>query len=65
MDTHDELTDIFIKPLVKEPFYKIRREVAILDEGSFFRTHIDDLKRSLYHLPLNNHMVHAIHPSKF
>jgi hypothetical protein len=33
VDTHNQLTDIFTKPLAKEPFYKIRRELGILDEG--------------------------------
>lgn len=32
METHDQLVDIFVKPLAKEPFYKIRREHDILDE---------------------------------
>jgi hypothetical protein len=33
VDTHNQLADIFTKPLAKEPFYKIRRELGILDEG--------------------------------
>ncbi|XP_050888779.1 uncharacterized mitochondrial protein AtMg00810 [Lathyrus oleraceus] len=32
VDTHNQLVDIFTKPLAKEPFYKIRRELGILDE---------------------------------
>ncbi|XP_050885334.1 secreted RxLR effector protein 161-like [Lathyrus oleraceus] len=32
MDTHNQLVDIFTKPLAREPFYKIRRELGILDE---------------------------------
>lgn len=33
VDTHNQLAYIFTKPLTKEPFYKIRRELGILDEG--------------------------------
>lgn len=33
VDTHNQLVDIFTKPLAKEPFYKIRRELGILDEA--------------------------------
>jgi hypothetical protein len=33
VDTHNQLADIFTKLLAKEPFYKIRRELGILDEG--------------------------------
>ncbi|XP_050902272.1 uncharacterized mitochondrial protein AtMg00810-like [Lathyrus oleraceus] len=33
VDTHNQLADIFTKPLAKEPFYKIQRELGILDEG--------------------------------
>lgn len=32
IDTHDQLVDIFTKPLAKESFYKIRRKLSILDE---------------------------------
>lgn len=32
MDTHNQLGDIFTKPLVKDLFYKIRRELRTLDE---------------------------------
>lgn len=32
VDTHNQLADIFTKPLAKDPFYKIRRELGILDE---------------------------------
>lgn len=32
VDTHSQLADIFTKPLAKEQFYKIRRELGILDE---------------------------------
>ncbi|XP_050920088.1 secreted RxLR effector protein 161-like [Lathyrus oleraceus] len=32
VDTHNQLADIFTKPLAKEPFYKIQRELGILDE---------------------------------
>ena len=32
IDTHNQLADIFTKPLAKEPFYKIHRELDILDE---------------------------------
>lgn len=32
VDTHNQLADIFTKPLAKEPFFKIRRELGILDE---------------------------------
>jgi hypothetical protein len=31
MDTHNQLADIFTKPFLKESFYKIRRELGILD----------------------------------
>lgn len=30
MDTHNQLVDIFKKPLTKESFYKIQRELGIL-----------------------------------
>lgn len=33
VNTHNQLADIFTKPLAKEPLYKIRRELGILDEG--------------------------------
>ena len=33
VDTHDQLADIFTKPLAREPFFKIRRELGILDEN--------------------------------
>ena len=33
VDTHYELADIFLKPLARELFYKIRRELGILDEN--------------------------------
>ncbi|CAL0318282.1 unnamed protein product [Lupinus luteus] len=33
VDTHNQLADIFTKPLAKEPFYKIRLELGILDEA--------------------------------
>nr|UBX54600.1 transposon Ty3-I Gag-Pol polyprotein [Lupinus angustifolius] len=33
VDTHNQLADIFTKPLEKEPFYKIRLEFGILDEA--------------------------------
>src|ERR1051325_9194590 len=33
VDTHNQLADIFTKPLAREPFFKIRRELGILDEG--------------------------------
>ena len=33
VDTHNQLADIFTKPLAREPFYKIRRELGILDES--------------------------------
>ena len=33
VDTHDQLADIFAKPLAREPFFKIRRELGILDEN--------------------------------
>lgn len=33
VDTYNQLVYIFIKPLAKEPFYKIRRELGILDEN--------------------------------
>jgi hypothetical protein len=32
VETHNQLADIFTKPLPKESFYKIRRELGILDE---------------------------------
>jgi hypothetical protein len=32
VDTHNQLADIFTEPLPKESFYKIRRELGILDE---------------------------------
>ncbi|XP_050915603.1 secreted RxLR effector protein 161-like [Lathyrus oleraceus] len=32
VDTYNQLADIFTKPLAREPFYKIRRELEILDE---------------------------------
>ena len=32
VDTHNQLADIFTKPLAREQFYKIRRELGILDE---------------------------------
>lgn len=32
MDTHNQLADIFTKPLAKESPYKVRRELGILDE---------------------------------
>lgn len=32
VDTHSQLANIFMKPLAKQPFYKIRRELGILDE---------------------------------
>lgn len=32
VDTHNQLVDIFTKPLAKEQFFKIRREHVILDE---------------------------------
>lgn len=33
IETHDQLVDIFIKPLAKEIFKKIRRELGILNEN--------------------------------
>ena len=33
VDTHNQLADIFTKPLAREPFFKIRRELGVLDEG--------------------------------
>ena len=33
IDTHNQLADIFTKPLAKEHFYKMRRELGILDEA--------------------------------
>lgn len=33
VDTHDQLTDIFRKPLTKEPLFKMRREFGILYEN--------------------------------
>ncbi|KAE9592378.1 hypothetical protein Lalb_Chr19g0128681 [Lupinus albus] len=33
IDTHNQLADIFTKLLAKEPFYKIRRELGILDKA--------------------------------
>ena len=33
VDTHNQLADIFTKPLAKEQFLKIRRELGILNEG--------------------------------
>nr|XP_012567628.1 uncharacterized protein LOC105851389 [Cicer arietinum] len=33
MDTHNQLADIFTKPLPKDSFYKIRRELDILNEN--------------------------------
>ena len=33
VDTHDQLADIFTKPLAREPFFKIRIELEILDEN--------------------------------
>ena len=33
VDTHNQLADIFTKPLAREPFFKIRRELGILDEN--------------------------------
>ena len=33
VDTHDQLADIFTKPLASEPLFKIRRELGILDEN--------------------------------
>lgn len=33
VDMHNQLADIFTKPLAKEPFYIIRRELGILDEN--------------------------------
>lgn len=35
VDTHNQLSDIFTKLLANEPFYKILRELAILDENDF------------------------------
>ena len=32
VDTHDQLADIFTKPLAREPVFKIRRELGIHDE---------------------------------
>lgn len=32
IDTHNQLADIFTKPLPKESFFKIRRQLDILDE---------------------------------
>ena len=32
VDTYDHLATIFTKPLAREPFYKTRRELGILDE---------------------------------
>lgn len=32
VDMHNQLPDIFTKPLPKELFYKIRRELGILDD---------------------------------
>lgn len=32
VDTHNQLTNIFTKSLAKEPFYKIQRELGILDK---------------------------------
>ena len=32
VDTQNQLTDIFIKPLAKDAFFKIHRELGILDE---------------------------------
>lgn len=32
VDTHNQLADIFLKPLSKESFYKIQRELDILDD---------------------------------
>ena len=31
--THNQLANIFTKPLAREPFFKIRRELGILDEN--------------------------------
>ena len=33
VDTHNQVADIFTKPLAKEPFFKIRRELGSLDEN--------------------------------
>ena len=32
VDTQNQLADIFTKPLAKDAFFKIRRELRILDE---------------------------------
>lgn len=32
VDMHNQFADIFTKPLPKESFYKIRRELGILDD---------------------------------
>lgn len=32
VDTHNQLAEIFTKPLAREPFYKIRRELGSLDD---------------------------------
>ncbi|XP_050896978.1 secreted RxLR effector protein 161-like [Lathyrus oleraceus] len=32
MDTHNQLADVFTKPLARESFYKIQRELGILDD---------------------------------
>lgn len=37
VDAHDQLVDIFIKPLPKEPFYKIRRQLGILEERGYLK----------------------------
>lgn len=33
IETHEQLVDIFIKPLAEDFFYKIRRELGILNEN--------------------------------
>lgn len=33
VDTHNQLADIFTKPLPRDSFYKIRRELGILNES--------------------------------
>ena len=33
VDTHNQLADIFTKPLAREPFFKIRRDLGILDKN--------------------------------
>lgn len=34
IDTQNQLVDIFTKPLSRDVFYKIRRELGILNEGN-------------------------------